>query len=103
MTTSMHPSNFDFTTPEGKTKFYMTAQAELYSCLDKLEISMPEITTIIHSIDLQLSESESLENVNNIFYQYIYSWQTLHLYFQEVLKTRNIQTPKYYQDDLYLK
>jgi len=96
-------SKFDLATQEGRTKFFMTAQAELYSCLDKLEISMPEVSTIIHSIDLQLSESEILQTVNNVFYQYIYSWQTLHVYFQEILKIRNIQTPKYYQDDLYLK
>lgn len=99
----MNPFKFDFTTKEGKTNFFMTAQAELYYCLDKLETSMPEVSTIVHSIDLQLSESELLQNVNNIFYQYIHSWQTLHLYFQEILKIRNIQTPKYYQDDLYSK
>ena len=101
MTIAMDPSNFDFTTEEGRSKFFMTAQAELYSCLDKIETSMPEVSTIIHSIDLQLSKPEFLENVNNILYQYIYSLQTFHLYYQEILKIRNIETPKYYQEDLY--
>lgn len=103
MLSPMEPSNFDFTTDEGKTKFFMTAQAELYSCLDDLETAMPEVSTLIHSIDLQLSSFETLKNINNILYQYIYSWQTLHLYFQEILKIRNIETPKYYQADLYLR
>ena len=101
MIPSMQPSNFDFTTEEGVSKFFMTAQAELYSCLDKLETSMPEISTIIHFVDLQLAQPKLLENINNILYQYIYSLQTFHLYYQEILKLRNIQTPRYYQDDLY--
>lgn len=101
MTNSMDPSNFDFATEEGKSKFYMTAQAELYFCLDRLETSMPEVSTIIHSIDLQLSEPELLKNINNILYQYIHSLQTFHLYYQEILKIRDIETPKYYQKDLY--
>lgn len=101
MSYPLEPTNFNFNTEEGVTSFYMTAQAELYSCLNELEQSVTEITTIIHSIDLQLSSNENLKNVDSILHKYILSWQTLHLYYQELLKIKNIQFPQYYQTELY--
>ena len=101
MDSPLELSNFDFTTDEGTTKFYMTAQAEFYNCLSNLEASMPEVTTIIHSIDLQLSPEDQLRSIDNVLHKYILSWQTLHLFYQEILKTKNIKSPKYYQDELY--
>lgn len=103
MDSPLEPSNFDFTTEEGKTKFYMTAQAEFYNCISNLENSMAEVSTIIHSIDIQLSPQEQLKSLDNVLHKYILSWQTLHLYYQEILKTKDIEFPRYYQDDLYSK
>lgn len=101
MDSPLEPSKFDFTTEEGKTKFYMTAQAEFYNCISNLENSMAEVSTIIHSIDIQLSPQEQLKSLDNVLHKYILSWQTLHLYYQEILKTKDIEFPRYYQDELY--
>ncbi len=95
--------NFDLNTEEGKTKFYMTAQAEMFSALSNLEITLPELSTIIHSIDVQLSDPEKLKNIDVILYKYILTWQTFHIYFQELIKIKNIPTEKYYQPSLYVK
>ena len=101
MDSPLEPSKFDFTTDEGVSKFYMTAQAEFYQAISNLEISMSEVTTVIHSIDLQLSPEPQLKSIDNVLHKYILSWQTLHLFYQEVLKIKNIEFPKYYQDELY--
>jgi hypothetical protein len=101
MDSPLEPSNFNFTTEEGKTKFFMTAQAEFYNCISTLENSMSEVSSIIHSIDFQLSPEHHLKSLDNVMYRYILSWQTLHLYYQEVLKIKNIESPRYYQDELY--
>jgi hypothetical protein len=103
MDSPLEPFNFDFTTEEGKTKFYMTAQAEFYQAISNLENSMAEVSTIIHSIDLQLSPKQQLTSLDNVLHKYILSWQTLHLYYQEILKIKNIEFSRYYQDDLYSK
>jgi hypothetical protein len=95
--------NFNLNTEEGKTKFYMTAQAELFSALSNLETTLPELSTIIHSIDVQLSDNEKLKNIDVILYKYILTWQTFHIYFQELIKIKNIPIEKYYQPSLYLK
>ena len=95
--------NFDLNTKEGKTKFYMTAQAELFSALSNLEITLPELSTIIHSIDVELSDIESLKSVDSILHKYILTWQTFHLYFQEFIKLKNVSVEKYYQPSLYHK
>jgi len=101
MDSPLEPSKFDFTTDEGISKFYMTAQAEFYQAISNLEMSMSEVTTVIHSIDLQLSPESQLKSIDNVLHKYILSWQTLHLFYQEVLKIKNIEFPKYYQDELY--
>jgi hypothetical protein len=101
MDSPLEPSNFDFTTEEGKTKFYMTAQAEFYQAISKLENSMSDVSTVIHSVDFQLSPERLLMSLDNVIHKYILSWQTLHLYYQEVLKIKDIEFPRYYQDDLY--
>jgi hypothetical protein len=95
--------NFNLNTEEGKTKFYMTAQTELFSALSNLETTLPELSTIIHSIDVQLSDNEKLKNIDVILYKYILTWQTFHIYFQELIKIKNIPIEKYYQPSLYLK
>jgi hypothetical protein len=101
MDSPLEPSKFDFATDEGVSKFYMTAQAEFYQAISNLEMSMSEVTTVIHSIDLQLSPESQLKSIDNVLHKYILSWQTLHLFYQEVLKIKNIEFPKYYQDELY--
>lgn len=103
MDSPLEPSKFNFATDEGISKFYMTTQVELYQAISNLEMSMSELTTVIHSIDLQLSSEIQLKGIDNVLYKYILSWQTLHLFYQEVLKIRNIVFPKYYQDELYPK
>ncbi|MEY4333358.1 MAG: hypothetical protein RLZZ196_2101, partial [Bacteroidota bacterium] len=47
--------------------------------------------------------TDKLISVDNILHKYIISWQTMHLYYQELLKMKNVVSPKYYQDDLYTK
>jgi hypothetical protein len=103
MDSPLEPSNFNFNTEEGRTKFFMTAQAEFYSSISNLETSMAEVGTIIHSVDFQLSPQAQLKSLDNVLHKYILSWQTLHLYYQEVLKIKDIHFPRYYQDDLYSK
>jgi hypothetical protein len=103
MDSPLDPSKFNLHTPEGKTELFMTAQAELFGCISNLEKAMEDISTIIHSIDLELSSTDKLISVDNILHKYILSWQTMHLYYQELLKMKNVVSPKYYQDDLYTK
>jgi len=92
----LDPSNFNLTTEDGKTKFYMTAQAELFNAMSNLEGAIPDITTIIHSIDLELSANDQLLSIDKILHKYILSWQALHLFFQELLKIRQLEVEKYY-------
>jgi hypothetical protein len=96
MDSPLEPSKFNLTTEDGKTKFYMTAQAELFNAMSNLEETIPDITSIIHSIDVQLSPNEQLLSIDKILYKYILSWQALHLYFQELLKIRKLEVEKYY-------
>jgi hypothetical protein len=103
MDSPLEPSNFNFDTEEGKAKFFMTAQAEFYSSISKLENSMSDVSTVIHSVDFQLSPERLLMSLDNVIHKYILSWQTLHLYYQEVLKIKDMEFPRYYQDDLYSK
>jgi hypothetical protein len=97
----LEPSKFDLDTEDGRTKYYMTAMAELFACVSNLENSMPEISSIIHTIDLELSPQAQLKSIDNVLHKYILSWQTLHLYYQELLKIKDIESPRYYQDELY--
>lgn len=101
MDSPLEPSKFELDTEAGRTKYYMTAMAEFFACLSNLETSMPEITSIIHTIDLELSPQAQLKSIDNVLHKYILSWQTLHLYYQELLKMKDIESPRYYQDELY--
>ena len=96
MDSPLEPSKFNLTTEDGRTKFYMTAQAELFNAMSNLEETIPDITSIIHSIDLELSANEQLLSIDKILHKYILSWQALHLYFQELLKTRKLKVEEYY-------
>ena len=96
MDSPLEPSKFNLTTEDGKTKFYMTAQAELFNAMSNLEETIPDITSIVHSIDVQLSPNEQLLSIDKILHKYILSWQALHLYFQELLKIRKLEVEKYY-------
>ena len=96
MDSPLEPSKFNLTTEDGRTKFYMTAQAELFNAMSNLEETIPDITSIVHSIDVQLSPNEQLLSIDKILHKYILSWQALHLYFQELLKIRQLEVEKYY-------
>ena len=96
MDSPLEPSKFNLTTEDGRTKFYMTAQAELFNAMSNLEETIPDITSIVHSIDVQLSPNEQLLNIDKILHKYILSWQALHLYFQELLKIRKLKVEEYY-------
>ena len=101
MDSPLEPSNFNLNTDDGKTKYFMTAQAELFNCLSEIEGAVSQLTSIVYSIDFELSTDEKLKDVDNVLHKYIVSWQTLHLYYQAILKIKNIESPKYYQDSLY--
>ena len=96
MDSPLEPSKFNLTTEDGRTKFYMTAQAELFNAMSNLEETIPDITSIVHSIDVQLSPNEQLLSIDKILHKYILSWQALHLYFQELLKIRKLKVEEYY-------
>ena len=84
MDSPLEPSNFDLSTSEGKTKFYMTAQAEFFNCLSNLENAFPQMTSIAHTIDIELSSEDNLQKFDDLLYRYIFSLQTFHLYYQEI-------------------
>ena len=96
MDSPLEPNKFNLTTEDGRTKFYMTAQAELFNAMSNLEETIPDITSIVHSIDVQLSPNEQLLSIDKILHKYILSWQALHLYFQELLKIRKLEVEEYY-------
>jgi len=87
---NLEPSNFDFTTDEGRTKYFMTAQIELFNAISTLEQAMPELTSIMHTIDLELSSNKRLRDIDNILNQYLLSWSALQLYYRQLLKIKNI-------------
>lgn len=82
-------------------RFLMVAQAELLNSLSKLEEDFPTITELITKVDISTANADLLKSIDNILHPYIEAFICVHVYYQQLLKIRDIITPDYWPAKYY--
>lgn len=98
---SMDPKDYNLTDPLEIQRFLMTGQAELLNSFNALESDLSVITEILTQTDVSIADSEKLLQLDKVLHPYIQAFICIHVYYQQLLKIRNIDTPKCWPDKYY--
>jgi hypothetical protein len=93
---SVDPSNYDFSDPKEVQRYILTAYAELLNCLHRVELDFAQVTECFIKTDPASAGLDKLIKLDTITYKYISALICLHVYYQQILKLRNIETPNYW-------
>ena len=97
---SMNPDDYDLSKPEEIQRFLMVAQAELLKCLHTIETYFSKVTECFATCDISSGSDRTLLQVDKITYQYIMALISMHLFYQQLLKIRDIDTPAYWSKEI---
>jgi hypothetical protein len=92
----MDLNDYDISNPQDLQRFLMVAQAELLNCLHTIELDFSRITECYTTCDVSSGSADSLLKIDKVTYEYIMALIALHVYYQELLKIRDIETPTYW-------
>jgi len=98
---SLRPSDYNLADPEEIKRFLMTGQVELLNFLNAIESNFPQITELYTKFDIADADPNTLVKLDLVTYQYINALTSLHVFYQQLLAIRDIETPRYYTSNFY--
>ena len=96
---SMNPDDYNLCNPQEVQRFLMTGQAELLNFLHRIETDFSQVTECFTQYDIASSDPNSLVQLDVVTHRYIEALIALHVYYQQLLKIRDIETPVYWNRD----
>lgn len=98
---SMDPKDYNLSDPREIQRFLMTGQVELLDFLNRIETDLAQVTECFTKFDIATSDANSLVQLDVVTHRYIEALIALHVYYQQLLKIRDIETPVYWKDKFY--
>lgn len=90
---NLDPSSYNLKDPKDVERFLMTGQVALLENLNKIEIDLPTVTGFFSQIDVAKGDADRLVKLDQLLHRYIEALICLQVYYQQLLKIRNIETP----------
>lgn len=98
---SMDPKDYNLSDPQEVQRFLMTGQAELLNGLNALESDLSIITEVFSQTDVSIADVDKLLQLDKVLHPYIQAFICIHVYYQQLLKIRDINTPRHWPDKYY--
>jgi hypothetical protein len=98
---SMDPKDYNLSDPVEIQRFLMTGQAELLDSLNTLESDFSIITEVFSQTDVSSADANKLLQLDKVLHPYIQAFICIHVYYQQLLKIRHIDTPRHWPDKYY--
>jgi len=98
---NLRPENYNFCDPKELERYLMTGQAELLDFLNRIEIDFAQVTELYTKFSIIDTDPNILVKLDSVTHQYISALTALHVFYQQLLSMRNIETPVYYADHFY--
>jgi len=98
---SLKPEGYNFCDPKELERYLMTGQAELLDFLNRIEIDFAQVTELYTKFSIIDTDPNMLVKLDSVTHQYINALTALHVFYQQLLSMRNIETPVYYADHFY--
>jgi len=90
---NLDPANFNLQDPKDVERFLMTGQVALLESFNKIETDLPTVTGFFSQIDVARGDADRLVKLDQLLHRYIEALICLQVYYQQLLRIRNIETP----------
>lgn len=90
---NIDPANYNLKDPKEIERFLMSGQVALLENLNKIEEDFPTVTSFFSQIDVAVGDADRLVKLDQLLHRYIEALICLQVYYQQLLKIRNIETP----------
>ena len=90
---NLDPANFNLQDPKDVERFLMTGQVALLESFNKIETDLPTVTGFFSQIDVARGDADRLVKLDQLLHRYIEALICLQVYYQQLLRIRDIETP----------
>jgi len=98
---SLNPENYNFKNPTEIQRYLMTGQAEMLDFLNRIETDFAQVTELYTKFSVVDTDPNTLVQLDVVTHRYIAALTSLHVFYQQLLSIRDIETPRYYSDNFY--
>jgi len=98
---SLQPDDYNLSNPEEVKRYLITGQAELLDFLNRVETDFSKVTELYTKCSVAEADPNTLVQLDVVTHRYIAALTSLHVFYQQLLAIRDIETPKYYTDQFY--
>jgi len=98
---SLRPEDYNFKNPTEIQRYLLTGQAEMLDFLNRIETDFAQVTELYTKFSVVDTSPDTLVQLDVVTHRYISALMSLHVFYQQLLSIRDIETPQYYSKEFY--